>query len=585
MGSSRIWIALLLVVSAISNDETLEERGAIMTQPSPVGQSTAPKTGSSLRKAEGVVAILLTLSVVSLHLIAAISAGALWRDEANTVGLSTLPSLGDVWNYLQFDSFPILWLLIIRGFSEVMGPMNDPAFRALGFCVGVGVVAVLWINARTFRHSYPLVSMTLLGMSPSLIVWGDSMRAYGLGILLILLTGALLWRFVEQPGTARFATAALGAVVSVHTLFYNAVLLLALCGGGVAVCLLRRAWKKAGLVVLIGLLSAISLLPYAATLRSASNWNKLVQIPGYDLNWFWFKLFETLDSGGFWAVIGWIGFVISAVIAGTVAVSFPRQLGLSEKRRTIVLFCLVTLCIGGLAVFLFLDALSYLTQPWYYLGLVALAGVTVDALFGALIHTPAFRIARLVAVLLLGSMTLGPAARAVSTRKTNVDMVAARVQAVAGPDDVVLVAPWYYGVTFARYYRGYAAWMGIPSVGFYRVHRYDIVKTMMMMPDQTLPVRAMTDRAGDALRAGHRVFIVGDPDNSYRSQIPVPLPAAPHPGKNPWPEDLYHIQWSLMVRYFLHQHASTLVAMPVNAGSAVSKYENVQLFVATGWRP
>src|SRR5688572_5733327 len=139
--------------------------------------------------------------------------------------------------------------------------MNDAAFRVLGFCVGMTIVGVLWLHARTFRHSFPLLSLALLAMSPSLIVWGDSMRAYGFGIVLILLTGLLLWRFVERPQGGRYAAAAIAAIASVHTLYYNSVLLLAFCGGAVAVCALKRAWKTAALVVLVGALAAVSIVP------------------------------------------------------------------------------------------------------------------------------------------------------------------------------------------------------------------------------------------------------------------------------------------------------------------------------------
>jgi len=157
-------------------------------------------------------AAFLTLVVICLHYMAATSGGGLWRDEANTVGIATLPHLADVWKNLSNDSFPILWLLIVRAFSALFGPMNDTAFRALGFVIGVGVVAMLWLNARSFGHRLPFFSLVLLGMSPAMIRWGDTMRAYGFGLLLSLLTCALLWRFLKQPGVARFVAVALAAI-------------------------------------------------------------------------------------------------------------------------------------------------------------------------------------------------------------------------------------------------------------------------------------------------------------------------------------------------------------------------------------
>src|SRR5688500_13558839 len=115
------------------------------------------RTPSTLRKVESVVAILLTVVVVSLHLMGALSAGGLWRDEAATVGLATLPTVGDVWKYAQHEAPPVLWPLMVRAFSTAVGPMNDPAFRVLGFLIGTGVLATLWLYARELRHSFPLV--------------------------------------------------------------------------------------------------------------------------------------------------------------------------------------------------------------------------------------------------------------------------------------------------------------------------------------------------------------------------------------------------------------------------------------------
>lgn len=539
----------------------------------------------SIRRLEWGTALLLTLAAVSLHLMAATSAGPLWRDEANTVGLATLPSVGEFWANLQYDSFPLVWMLIVRWFSTLVGPSNDPAFRLLGFCVGIGVVAVLWINARTFRHSFPLFSLALLAMCPSLIVWGDSMRAYGFGIALILLAGALLWRFVEKPEGRRFAAAAIAAIASVHTLYYNSVLLLALCAGAVAVCTLNRAWKRAALVVLIGCLAAVSIVPYAATIRNASTWNVLVQMNDYDLSWFREKLDETLRPAGPWALPVWVGLFAVAVLAGVRAVRLPGQLGMSQTQREAALFSLVTLVVGVVAIFFFLDTLSYLTQPWYYLTLLALAGVSIDAVFGAVIQTPRLRIARIVVVLLIAGATYLPARGAVRHRMTNLDLVASRLRHIAQPNDLVLVNPWYFGVSFDRYYHGPAGWMTVPPIGFHRFHRYDIMMRQMMLPDQTFPARQVTAQAGETLRAGHRVFVVGWFELPSAAKPIAPMLPAPLPESDPWPANAYLTQWSLMVGDFLSQHSTALAQVRVEPRGVVNRYENAKLFAVSGWRP
>lgn len=130
----------------------------------------------NLKRWERTVAVVLSAAVVAFHVLAATSIGALWRDEANTVGIATLPTIGDVWRNLQYDSFPVLWLLLVRWFAAIFGPMNDVAFRSLGFVIGVGILGALWLNARAFRHGLPLFSLVLLGMAPSLIIWMQRAR-------------------------------------------------------------------------------------------------------------------------------------------------------------------------------------------------------------------------------------------------------------------------------------------------------------------------------------------------------------------------------------------------------------------------
>jgi hypothetical protein len=488
--------------------------------------------GSVIRKTEFAVATLLTAAAVYLHFLALISAGGLWRDEANTVGIATLPNVREVAANLQFDSFPILWLMVVRAYASAVGPMNDPAFRELGFIIGIVGIGALWFNARGFGHRVPLVSLAILALAPSLIVWGDSMRAYGFGTALILLTAGLLWRFVNDPSLWRFALALVAAVASVHTLFYNSVLLLAFSAGAVAVCTAKRAWQAAGLVIVIGALSAASLVPYVAEIRDASSWNALVQMPDYNFAWFWLKLEETLQPAGGWALTVWFFLLVLAVILGLFVVVRRRALGLSHQQRDAALFSVVTLIVGVPALMFFLHELSYYTQPWYYLTLLVMVGVCVDAVIGALTQQDLARIVRLVFASVIGAVTLIPASRALQMRHTNVDLISERLTTLVSPNDLVLVSPWNNGVSFERYYAGAARWETIPAIGFHRFHRYDFIKELMMVPDQSRPVRDNIADIGVALRAGTRVFVVGRislPDSGEKPRVlaPAPLPGRP----------------------------------------------------------
>ena len=59
-------------------------------------------------------ALIGTAFSALLLVLTAMSAGPLWRDETNTFNLAHMPSLRDMWHNLQFESFPLLWLLLAR---------------------------------------------------------------------------------------------------------------------------------------------------------------------------------------------------------------------------------------------------------------------------------------------------------------------------------------------------------------------------------------------------------------------------------------------------------------------------------------
>lgn len=532
----------------------------------------------NLRRFEWFIALSLTLVLVTFHVIAATSMGGLWRDEANTLALATLPTLKEVWRNLQYDSFPLLWFLILRGFTEVFGAMNDGALRVLGFTVGLGVIGALWLNARVFRHTFPFFSLMLLALSPSVIVWGDSMRAYGLGMLLILVACAMLWRFVESPTRFRFALAAIAVVCAVHALFYNSVLVLAFCSGAVAVCVRRRAWKKAALVVLIGALAAGSLAPY---LLAMTSWTSLIQADPYTLSIFFGKIEAAVNVAGPLTFVLWCALIVSAMAAGAMTLFRRQQVGVSEHQRDVVLFGGTALIVGIGAYYAFLKILNYPTQPWYYLSLLTLAAVTVDAVLGSMLRSFQTRAAALGCVILVFVLSFPSVRVAVDQRMTNLDLIAGQLNRMVTADDLVLIDPWYCGISFARYYNGPAEWMTVPPVSDHRTHRLDLIKDLMVASDQSAPVRPVIDRIAETLQSGNRVFLVGTLNTPPPDVAPVLLPPAPF-SKSGWNAGVYTVQWSSLVAFFVRQHA--VKARWLGVTTDRPSIENREVTVIEGWR-
>src|SRR6266568_1751324 len=104
------------------------------------GLSRMPKLG-----AEAVVALAGTVFSATLLVLTAMYAGPLWRDETNTINMAQMPSLKELWGNLPCESFPPLWLLLLRGCGWLGLAGNDAGIRVLGLYVGLFFLASLWL--------------------------------------------------------------------------------------------------------------------------------------------------------------------------------------------------------------------------------------------------------------------------------------------------------------------------------------------------------------------------------------------------------------------------------------------------------
>src|SRR5262245_47955415 len=150
------------------------------------------------RVIEWVIGVLITLVAVYLHWVNLRSAGALWRDEAGVARVATLRTFSEMWSNIGHESCPILFPALLRSWSLGFGGA-DPALRIMGFFVGLLLLGAIWLNGWFFHRSPPLVALSLLAVNASVVRWGDSLRAYGLASVLMILGLATGWCFARKP--------------------------------------------------------------------------------------------------------------------------------------------------------------------------------------------------------------------------------------------------------------------------------------------------------------------------------------------------------------------------------------------------
>jgi hypothetical protein len=532
-----------------------------------------------------VLSLALSVAWIVLHVRFFLHAGALWRDEVNSVDLCNSPSLGDTWHNLQYDSFPMLWHLLLRAWIRSGIGSSDRGIRVLGLIVGLAILAVIWINARRFRIGWPIVALGLLGFSTAVICDGDSVRGYGLGMLLELTTLGLMWEVAVRLNAWRFAAALVAALASVHLLFYNSVILGAICCGGIAVAVSHCRWKNAAAVAVIGVICAASVSIYAPAIHRANSF-RMILVHEPSVRWLGSKFAEAVgyDSdiygGGvsrnyvFWGITLMVG-----LLAGAVSLARARPADDKERfRRDVIVYHLAVLCAGLLGYWWFLTRLSYVMQPWYYLALMALVAVCVDALIASYPRA-LLRLVAGIAILGFCISSARPVWTDAGLRKTGIDYDGQELARMTKSGDLVVISPWYLGVTFQRYFHGPADWLVIPPMKIINYHNYDQLVAPMEDVHAMDPV---LQRIAQTLRAGHVVFLMGDFDYPGSDLKYPTMNAAPNNSWG-WNDAFYYDTWERQICFFVSRHCTQ--ATPVFAQIVgVSGYEKPTLLAARGWK-
>ena len=533
--------------------------------------STIVRKGDLMKSLELFAAILLSAMMIFFLSVRATHAGALWRDEAGAVQLAQLPKLSDITANFQHEAFPPPFPLLLRNYVALFGA-TDASLRWFGFIVGVAVVVVAWFNSRALGDRAPLLFLALFGLNATFLIWGTSLRGYGLGCVLLLLTLGLAAKAIRQPTAANAAAATIASIASVQFMVNAVPLIAAITASAFLVFISQRRFRQAITVCICFAICALSFLPYANAYLNA-DWNVVLRYPA-DFFSLWEKFRLALEEQGLFVGLFWYG-ALPLIVLGGIWRWWTLRSEKSFAEAQLVAFLTSASALSIFAYYAFLKILSYATRPWYYLPLLCAVAGAIDLIGGILARTQWIRVARLIfaaAALSFLPFTLWKSAH---ERLTDVDLIARKLEEEATPNDLIVVNPWHFAPSFYRYYHGSTPWITVPTMSEHRIHRYDLIKSKMIEQDPLSDVRAAVEQA---LQSDRRVWIVGGarpPDPNMPRLGPAPNPYFGWAG--------YMSFWSMELGSFLNAHAisGNVVLEPM---TGVNNGENVPLLVARGWR-
>lgn len=529
------------------------------------------RAGALVRASEIAGGVAATALALHLSFRFATEAGPLWRDEASAVHLATLPHFSDVLRALSVESMPAFYPTLLRLWAFVGLAEQDSALRFLGLLVAIATVAAVWMSARAMAVAVPLLTLVVFDLHGAVLQTEGAVKPYGVGAVLAIAMFAGVWRVASAPGVGAIVWTSAAAVLAVNTLYQNLPLLAAFCVAAVASRAVehdRRGIIRVGVVALIG---AGSLVPYVPVIAKSQDWRALIHADN-TVRQLGTRL---LDIGSDWSRTVLAVWAVTCVVCVIVAVG--RLRANTDLDRGRLVYVTVTAIGCPVALLAFFKSASANLEPWHVASLIAISALCLDAI---LAWTRLLRALR-GGLAVLAAVALVPISSSwVGVRQTNVDLLATFIATTGHEGDIVVLNPWFLGLTFTRYYRGRAPWITIPPIQDVRIHRYDLVKEQMRNAETMVPVyRAMQT----ALRSGHRVWLVGGAQFLPPDQPPEILPPAPL-APTGWQHPPYYRAWSRGVGRFVQAHAVNVTVAPVKSDQAIWRTEGAILMVAHGWR-
>lgn len=421
----------------------------------------------------------LFLIVFFIYANVAFHAGALCGDETCAVSLAQMP-FREIIRWIGFDSYPILWPVVIKIFCGVFG-YSDAAIRCLGLLIQFGILAALvaWWRVSGF---FPFVTVAAFCLLPATINYTSCARAWGLGIATLILFW-IRFRLWERGNTRSLFWLIASGILAAHSTYYNSVIIFSVLVAWEIRC---RDWRAMGACLAIG----VTMLPYLPIFISAGSHYKNLHV-SYGFTDFASKLLQTAMAAGdgpFWFV--WALLAVALVVA-----IHKKGFGFHAWSIVIAVPC----------YFIFLASLHYTTNPWYYLPLLCLVCLCADVL------AKHWKWLCPVAVTLF-LLEVPIAFHASRDRQTNIEDVISVVKKESVSGDLIVFSPWHTGEMFRHYYHGPASMLAIPHIPIHMmfVTRWDLESPFITDAEPSIDYAAA--RIQETVASGHRVFFVSTTD-------------------------------------------------------------------------
>ena len=248
----------------------------------------------------------------------------------------------------------------------------------------------------------------------------------------------------------------------------------------------------------------------------------------------------------------------------------------AHPAKDLALFSIVALVFGVGGYTCFLLKLQFPTEPWYYMEMLSLCAISLEAVLTAswprLRPWGLLRIGLAVVMLTCASHSMWKEAH---TRRSNMDLIATVLASKADPEDLIVVQGAWEALTWDRYYQGRARWLTVPLIESNKVHRTELMWQAMNRQDAIGP---LLEDITNTLRNDKAVWVVGQ----LAPGRPRPLAPAEGSGRKWLGGCMWN--WSAQLSEHLSNRALETKRLQIAVDGPVSVFENLPLTRFRGCR-
>ena len=511
---------------------------------------------NKIRTKHPVFILAVILCSFLLHIYLYWHRGGYWRDEIATINLAKSSSVSELFSSLKYNTVPLFYPLVIKILTLIPN-YEDEWLKIIGMLIGIAPVLLIYFFNAKYKSIDPLIYILIVGFIPGLIRWEDSIRGYGLGCLTLVIFLIQSDIFIYKKNKITEVLLLITAIIACQTSYQNWVFIFTVYSGLIMYLGLIKKKKEIYKTILALGIIGTSLVPYYKILQENKVIFKSTQLKDSCYNIF-VAVISSIKFQIFKSEIAPFGIILLLVfipiIIGLYKSIYTKDIYFNEKAK--IYFYFYSLFIGILGSLLLLISARYIPNPWHLCILITYVSFILAKLWKCLPIPSGIKIAFLSIIFVAVLFSLRNTLYLLSLKSTNVDAVALFLEKEYKKGDIVIVNPWYYGISLKYFLKDEIQIITIPPISRLDTHREDELNDFMESGGIDY-FHLLENKIRETCNSNKTIWFVGEINPETSTINTINLPHAPD-SRFGWMAGPFQVIWGQALYLILKNYAHSI---------------------------